>query len=75
MSTVAEIAGAMASLTDNDLRRVEQALHAIYRQRRTGIIFDDAYGVLTEEDQSALAAEAFKMMDRDERAAAKGKQE
>lgn len=69
MSTVAEITEALPSLTDTELRNVEQTLHAIYRQRRKGIIFDDAYGVFTEADQAALAAEAFGMMDAAERAA------
>jgi hypothetical protein len=69
MSTVAEITEALPGLSDTELRNVEQALHAIYRQRHTGIIFDDAYGVFTEADQAALAAEAFEMMDAPERKA------
>ena len=63
MSTVAEITHALAGLKDKELRAVERALIAIYRQRKTGIIYDDAYGVWTEEDQMMVANEAFIMMD------------
>lgn len=69
MSTVAEITEALPRLNDTELQNVERALYAIYRQRHAGIIFDDAYGVFTEADQAALAAEAFGMMDAAERKA------
>jgi hypothetical protein len=67
MSTVTEIANALAGLDDAQLREVERALHAIYRQRRTGIIYDDAYGVWTEEDQAGVVQDAFALMDRAEK--------
>ncbi|MFN3409258.1 MAG: hypothetical protein ACK45B_09720 [Limisphaerales bacterium] len=63
MSTVVEIAEALASLNDEELRQVERALISIYRQRKTGIIFDDAYGVWTEEEQASAAAQVFALMD------------
>ena len=63
MSTVAEIADALPKLNDVELRQVERALISIYRQRRGGIIFDDAYGVWTEEDQMAAADQMFQLMD------------
>jgi hypothetical protein len=66
MSTVAEIADALPKLNDEELRQVERALISIYRQRRTGIIYDDAYGVWTEEDQVAAASQVFAMMDAEE---------
>jgi hypothetical protein len=34
--------------------------------RHAGIIFDDAYGIWTEADQTSAAAEAFAMFDREE---------
>ena len=55
MSTVAEITSALQELTTEELQQIERALISIYRQRKTGIIFDDAYGVWTEEDQAAAA--------------------
>lgn len=59
MSTVAEITNALQELTTEQLQEVERALISIYRQRKTGIIYDDAYGVWTEEDQAAAAGQAL----------------
>lgn len=67
MSTVAEIADALPKLNDDELRQIERALISIYRQRRTGIVYDDAYGVWTEEDQMAVADEAFLLMEAEEK--------
>jgi len=66
VSTVAEISNALTSLNDAELRQVEQAVISLYRQRGTGIIYDDAYGVWTEEDQASAAAEVFALMDKAE---------
>jgi len=66
MSTVAEIEAVLPQLSNQDLLRVEQALHAIYRQRQNGIIYDDAYGVLSEADLINSAEEAFLEYDREE---------
>lgn len=66
MSTVAEIAGALPKLNNEELHQVERALIGIYRQRHTGIIYDDAYGVWTEEDQMSVADQAFALMDAEE---------
>lgn len=63
MSTVAEIADALPKLNNEELQQVERALIGIYRQRRTGIIFDDAYGVWTEEDQMSVADQTFALLD------------
>jgi hypothetical protein len=66
MSTAAEIANALPKLNNEELQQVERALIGVYRQRRTGIIYDDAYGVWTEEDQMAVADQAFALMDAEE---------
>lgn len=66
MSTVAEIADALPKLNNEELQQVERALIGIYRQRRTGIIYDDAYGVWTEEDQMSVADQVFALMDAEE---------
>ncbi len=55
MSTVAEITNVLPNLSTGELQQVERALISIYRQRKTGILYDDAYGVWTEEDQMAVA--------------------
>jgi len=74
MSTVAEITDALVKLNDEELHRVERALISIYRQRRTGIIYDDAYGVWTEEDQVSAAAQVFALMDAEEEKSKKARQ-
>ena len=66
MSTVAEIADALPKLNNEELQQVERALISIYRQRRTGIIYDDAYGVWTEEDQMSVADQTFALLDAEE---------
>ena len=60
MSTVAEIKSALPNLSLPELRQVEQAVRQLYRQRGAGVIYDDAYGIWTEEDQASAAAEAFR---------------
>ena len=67
MSTVAEIEETLPNLSDEELRKVERQLISIYRQRKTGIIYDDAYGVWTEEDQASAAAQVFALMDEGEK--------
>jgi hypothetical protein len=61
--SIAEITDALPKLSTEELQNIERALISIYRQRRTGIIYDDAYGVWTEEDQVAAADQVFAMMD------------
>ncbi|HEV2695455.1 MAG TPA: hypothetical protein VG347_21345 [Verrucomicrobiae bacterium] len=67
MSTVAEITNALSGLSTEELQSVESALISIYRQRKTGIIYDDSYGVWTEEDQVAAAGQAFVLMEEAEK--------
>ncbi|MGI8965795.1 MAG: hypothetical protein ACR2H1_06860 [Limisphaerales bacterium] len=71
MNTVAEITDALPKLNNEELRAVERALISIYQQRRTGIIYDDAYGVWTEEDQMSVADQAFVLMEAEEKKAKK----
>lgn len=67
MSTVAEITNSLADLSTEELQKIERALISIYRQRKSGIIFDDSYGVWTEENQMAAADQAFVLMDAAEK--------
>jgi len=41
----------------------QSLLHKLQRQRHAGAIYDDAYGVWTEEDQASVAAEAWDALD------------
>ena len=66
MSTLNEIESALPQLTNEELRRVEQAVHQQYRQRHDGILYDDSYGVVTETDLIASAEEAFLAYDKEE---------
>ena len=63
MSTVAEITETIPKLTDPELREVDRALIQTYRDRKSGIIFDDAYGTFTEEDLVVLQDEALRVID------------
>ncbi len=64
MSTVSEIRTALPQLTTEELCAVEAALREQFRARKIGILYDDAYGLWTEEDQASAAAEAFALMDQ-----------
>ncbi len=66
MSTVGEIQAALPRLTAEELRAVDAALRLQFRARNLGILYDDAYGLWTEEDQASAAAEAFALMDQAE---------
>jgi hypothetical protein len=45
---------------------VDAALREQFRARKLGILYDDAYGLWTEEDQASVAAEAFALLDQEE---------
>ncbi len=66
MSTVADIQAALPKLSNEELRQVEQTVRQLYRDRHAGILYDDAYGTWTEEDQASAAAEAFALHDQAE---------
>jgi len=63
---VSEIRAALSGLTNEDLREVDAALRQQFRARKIGVLYDDAYGVWTEEDQASTAAKVFILMDREE---------
>lgn len=67
MSTVNEIQAALPGLTDTELQQVEASLREQYRVRKLGILYGDAYGIWTEDDQTSAAAEAFALMDEEEK--------
>ena len=63
MSTLAEIKNALPQLSAEEIMHVEAMLHRIQKVRKQGIIFDDAYGVWTEDDQTSVAAEALMVVE------------
>jgi len=66
MSTVVVIESVLPHLTTEELRRVEEAVHQQYRQRKDAIVCDDSYGVVTETDLIASADQAFLAYDKEE---------
>lgn len=63
-----EIQAALSGLSTRDLYLIERSIHEMYRQRNENILYDDAYGVWTEEDQASAAAEAFTVISDQEKA-------
>ena len=66
MSKVSEIQAALPLLSPEELQVVDVALRNQFRARKLGILYDDSYGLWTEEDQASAAAEVFALMDREE---------
>lgn len=66
MSIVEEIKKALRGLNNEELQQVERELISLYRQRNAGMMFDDAYGVLTEEQWMASVGETWVMLDKAE---------
>ena len=66
MSTVTEIQAALPTLTTEELQTVDAALREQFRARKLGILYDDAYGQWTEQDQLSVAAEVLALMDEEE---------
>jgi hypothetical protein len=63
MSTLTEIEEVLPRLSLEELMRVESLLHKLQRERGAGVLYDDAYGLWTEDDQASVAAEAWEILD------------
>ena len=63
---ITEIEAVLPKLTSEELVKVEQAVHSQFRQRGSGIIYDDTHGVETEADLIAAADAAFLIYDKAE---------
>ena len=66
MSTVADIEAVLPNLSAAELLRVERAVHKQVLERASGVIYDDAYGVMSEADLIASADKAFLAYDKEE---------
>ncbi len=71
MNNLAEIVDVLPKLSDDELREVERLLRAEYRRPHPEPLFSDSYGDRTEEDQMAVAAQVFALLDREEEEAAR----
>ena len=66
MRTVQEIEASLPNLSIDELQHIERAIHDLYRVRRERIIYDDDYGIWTEQDQNSVAVEVFELLDKAE---------
>ena len=66
--TMQEIQATLSELTSEDLQKLEGEIHKLYRQRKDPVIYDDAYGVWTEDDQASVADAALSILDAQENA-------
>ncbi len=66
MSTIQEITAALPNLSTDELQHIERVIRDLYRARHETIIYDDDYGIWTEQDQNSLAAEVFKSLEKAE---------
>ena len=66
MSTIQEITAALSNLSTDELQRVERVIRDLYRARHETIIYDDGYGIWTEQDQVSTAAEVFQLFEKEE---------
>ena len=66
MLTVQEIEASLTNLSTDELQHIERVIRELYRARHETIIYDDDYGIWTEQDQVSVAAEVFQMFEKDE---------
>ena len=66
MRTVQEIEASLSALSTEELQRIERAIRYLYRARHETIIYDDDYGIWTEQDQVSVAVDVFQLFDQHE---------
>ena len=66
MSTIQEITAALPNLSTDELQHIERVIRDLYRARHETIIYDDDYGIWTEQDQVSVAAEVFQVFEKEE---------
>ena len=66
MRTIQEITAVLPNLSTKELHHIEQVIHNLYRARHEHIIYDDDYGIWTEQDQISAAAAVFNLLDKEE---------
>ena len=66
MRTIQEITAALPNLSTDELQHIERVIRDLYRARHETIIYDDDYGIWTEQDQVSVAAEAFQLFEKEE---------
>ena len=66
MHTIQEITAALPNLSTDELQHIERVIRDLYRARHETIIYDDDYGIWTEQDQVSTAAEVFQLFEKKE---------
>ena len=66
MRTMQEITEALPNLSTDELQHIERVIRDLYRARHETIIYDDDYGIWTEQDQNSVAAQVFELFDQAE---------
>ena len=66
MRTIQEITAALPDLSTDELQHIERVIRYLYRARHETIIYDDDYGIWTEQDQVSTAAEVFQLFEKEE---------
>ena len=66
MHTIQEITAALPNLSTDELQHIERIIRDLYRARYETIIYDDDYGIWTEQDQVSTAAEIFQLLEKEE---------
>ena len=66
MRTVQEIEASLPNLRTDELQYIERVIRELYRSRNEIIIYDDSYGIWTEQDQASAAAEVFQQFEEEE---------
>ncbi len=66
MRTIEEITAALTNLSTDELQHIERVIRDLYRDRHETIIYDDDYGIWTEQDQVSVAAEVLALLDKAE---------
>jgi hypothetical protein len=66
MSTIQEITASLPNLSTDELQQIERVIRDLYRARHETIIYDDDYGIWTEQDQVSTAAEVFQLFEKEE---------
>ena len=66
MRTIQEIEASLPNLSTDELQHIEGIIRDLYRARHETIIYDDDYGIWTEQDQVSVAAEVFQLFEKEE---------
>jgi hypothetical protein len=56
----------LPTLSTDELHHIERVIYDLYRARHEPIIYDDAYGIWTEYDQTFAAPAVLELLNKQE---------